>query len=79
MSVFFMTIGSGSSAGTFGADAGLALGLIRYLIHDFIGKNSIKAPAALRLGARGFGHFHGANIRFMADRAAGGVNSVHKS
>ena len=74
-----MTIGSGGSAGTFGADAGLALGLIRYEIHYRRRKHCIHTPAALRLGTRGFGLFHGANIWFVTDRAAGGVNGVHKS
>ena len=75
----FRTIGSGSGAGTFGTYAGSSLGFIRHLIHDFSCKHRIKAPAALRLGARGFGLFHGANIRFVAYRAAGRVNGVHKS
>ena len=73
-----MDSGSGSSAGTFGADAGSSLGFIRHLIHDFSCKHRIKAPAALRLGARGFGLFHGAEIRFVTDWAAGGVNGFHK-
>lgn len=30
LSAFFMPIGSGGRAGTFGADAGFAFGLIRY-------------------------------------------------
>ena len=75
----FRTIGSGSSAGTFGTYAGSSLGFIRHLIHDFSCKHRIKAPAALRLGARGFGLFHGANIRLVTNRAAGRVNGVHKS
>ena len=36
------------------------------------------APASFRLGARGFGFFHGTNIRFVTDRAAGRVNGFHK-
>jgi len=79
LSAFFMTIGSGSSAGTFGADAGFAFGLIRYQIHYCRRKHCIHAPAAFRFRARGFGLFHGANIRFVTDRAAGRVNGVHKS
>ena len=74
-----MTIGSDVSAGTFGTYAGSSLGFIRHLIHDFSSKHRIKAPAAFRLGARGFGLFHGAHIRFVTDRAAGRVNGVHKS
>jgi hypothetical protein len=74
-----MTIGSGIRAGTFCADAGSSLGFIRHLIHYFSYKYRIKAPAAFRFCARGFGLFHGTNIRFMTDRAAGGVNGVHKS
>ena len=77
--LFFMTIGSGGSAGTFGTYAGSSLGFIRHLIHYFSYKHRIKAPAAFRLGARGFGFFHGAHIRFLTDRAAGWVNGVHKS
>ena len=73
-----MTIGSGISAGTFGTYAGSSLGFSRHLIHDFSWKHCIKAPAALRLGARGFGLFHGANIRFLTDRAEGRVNGVHR-
>ena len=73
-----MTIGSGSSAGTFGTYAGSSLGFIRHLIHDFSCKHCIKAPAALRLGARGFGLFHGAHIRFLTDRAEGRVDGVHR-
>ena len=73
-----MTIGSVSSAGTFGTYAGSSLGFIRHLIHDLSCKHCIKAPAALRLGARGFGLFHGANIRFVTDRAEGRVNGVHR-
>ena len=79
LSAFFMTIGSGSIAGTFGADAGFAFGLIRYEIHYRWSKHCVHAPAAFRLGARGFGLFHGAHIRFLTDRAAGRVNVVHKS
>ena len=78
LSAFFMTIGSGSSAGTFGADAGLALGLIRYEIHYRWRNHCVHAPAALRLCARGFSFFHGANIGLVADRAAGRVDGVHK-
>ena len=74
-----MTIGSGISAGTFGTYAGSSHGFIRHLIHDFSNKHHIKAPAALRFRARGFGLFHGANIRFVTDRAEGRVNGVHKS
>ena len=74
-----MTIGSGIRAGTFGTYAGSSLGFIRHLIHYFSYKHRIKAPAAFRFGARGFGLFHGANIRFVTDRAAGRVNGVHKS
>ena len=75
---FFMTIGSGSCAGTFGTYAGFALGLIRYLIHYRRRKHCIHAPAALRLSARGFGLFHGTNIRFVTDRTTGRVNGFHR-
>ena len=78
LSAFFMTIGSGSCAGTFGTYACLALGLIRYQIHNLRRKHCIHAPAALRLGARGFGLFHGTNVRFVTDRTAGRVNGFHK-
>lgn len=72
-----MTIGLGGSAGTFGADAGFAFGLIWYLIHDNRCKHCIHAPAALSLVARGFGHFHGTGIGFITEGAAGGVDGVH--
>ena len=48
------------------------------MIHDFSCKHRIKAPAAFRLGTRGFGLFHGAHIRFVTDRAAGRVNGIHR-
>jgi hypothetical protein len=77
--LFFMAIGSGGSAGTFGAYAGFSFGCSGHLIHHCRCKHGVHAPAALRLGARGFGLFHGTNIRFLTDRAAGRVNGVHKS
>ena len=79
LSAFFMAIGSGGSAGTFGADAGFAFGLIRYEIHYRWREHCVHAPAAFRLCASSFSFFHGANIRFVTDRAAGRVNGVHKS
>jgi hypothetical protein len=62
---------------TFRADAGLAPGCIRYLIHHSRREYSIHAPAAFGFGVCSLGLFHGTKVRFTTDGAASWIDGVH--
>jgi hypothetical protein len=68
-----------SSTSAFRADAGLALGCIRYLPHHNRGENCIHAPAAFGLAACCFGLFHGTNVGFTTDGAASWIDASHEN